>query len=286
MLAPMTRTQEMPPGAFLPLDEMPRCGVRDLDALHVLRPGAVTLVDQEPRLPLDVFYAWLADAAVCGKRALVADGGNTLDVYRLATAARRRAAARWPDAPRRDLAAFEEAALERVHVARGFTAHQLQSIVEEGLPKTAEDGETIGLVAAPGLMDMYLDEDVAREEARVLAGRALGALKTLARRSRAPCFIVNSVLPVGRPHPLRRLLDEAADEQLLVARAPAGGVRFVLPRRGVQLLAPGPGRTRLEDFADLGSPDAPVDLGIPEPKLRPPGLMGRVHHDRTKAGAM
>mgnify|MGYP001145574726 CR=1 FL=1 len=70
-----------------------------------------------------------------------------------------------------------------------------------------------------------------------------------------------------------------------MARAPGGGTQYALPRRGARLLSPGPGRTRLEDFLDVGEPEAPLDLGIPEPRLRPPGLMGRVHHDRTKAGA-
>lgn len=242
------------PGALETTRPLPSllAGWPDFDAMAPLLPGRVTLLDHADGLGLDLALALMADAAVQGFAVHVADGANCLDVHRLAQAGRRRAQARLPDASRRDLAAYEELVLERVRVARGFTAHQLQSIVEEGLARDA--GETTGLLVAPGLLDMHLDEDVARKEAHVLAQRALGALRRLARKLDVPALVVNRALPPGRPHPLRAVLDEGVDEHVVVWRD-AGAVRLDFPRRGARFLAPPPGLRRLEDFGE-------VDAGV------------------------
>lgn len=285
-------------GALETLSGSPACGLQDLDTAAVLRPGALTLVDVSGPAS-DVLYAWMADAGVLGRLALVADGANFLDVYRLATAARRRAAARLPDATRSELAAYEEIVLERVRVARGFTAHQIQAIVEDGLVEAAglsdasgrfaerpenprtrepetEDGprvpgfsggsakrpvretEEIGLIVAPGLLEMYLDEELSREESRALAGRALSTLRRLAARLHAPAIVSNSALSPTSDHPLRILLDESVDEQVILRTAPHGGMAIHLPRRGAMFLSPGPGRTRLEDFLEPEERATPI----------------------------
>ena len=278
----LTRTPAFP-GASPALNDLPRAGLADLDTAHVLRPGALTLLDVG-RGQDDALYAWMADVAVRGRQALVADGGNFLDVYRLAAAARRRAIARYPDATRAELAAHEEMALERVRLARGFTAYQVQSIVEDILPAAAglglglglglgigEDrgaghGE-IGLLVAPGLLEMYLDDELSREESLALATRALSTLRRLAARLDVPAVVSNATLSPRSDHPLRVLLDESVDEQVILSAAPQGGTSIHLPRRGAMFLAPGPGGTRLEDFLE---PDARL---LPAPRLvrRAPG---------------
>lgn len=236
------------------LADPPACGLTDLDHAGVLRPGALTLVDAGTYDPV---YAWMADTAVRGMDVLVADGGNFLDVYRLAAAARRRAAARYPGGARGELATYEELALDRVRLARGFTAYQLQTIIEDILPAAAmrsegegEGGGEVGLICAPGLLDMYLDDELSREEAHTLVGRALSSLRRLAGRLHVPAIVANSVLSPRSDHPLRVLLDESVDEHVVLAPAPQGGVSIHLPRRGAAFLAPGPGRTRLEDFLE------------------------------------
>lgn len=299
------------PGAFDPLDDLPRCGLADLDAAMPLRPGTLTLVDAAAERS-DALYAWLADVAVTGRYALVADGGNFLDAYRLATAARRRAAARHPDASRRDQVAFEEIALERVRLARGFTAYQLHAIIEDILPAAADDltgrgsgsgrgrgaeeeagaGEvgpapspatepaplplplprplpntgSVGLFAAPGLLDMYLDDELSRDESRTLVARALSTLRRLAARHHAPAVVMNSALSPRSDHPLRILLDESVDEHVILRGAPMGGTHVLLPRRGAAFLAPGPGRTRLEDYLDPDERSTPI---APIPARKP-----------------
>lgn len=235
--------------------EMPRSGWSDLDATLPLRPGALTLLDHDGGAAADVLYSYMADAAVMGRLVLVADGANFLDVYRLATAARRRAAARLPDASRRELAAYEELVLERVRVARGFTAHQLQAIVEDGLPAQAD--ETVGLLVAPGLLDMHLDDELSREESRALSARLLQSLRRLSARLHVPALVANRALAPTSAHPLRVLLEESVDEHVLLRHTPGGGLGIQLPRRGASFLAPAPGRTRLEDFL-APEPQAPA----------------------------
>ncbi|HET6405123.1 MAG TPA: hypothetical protein VFH78_10785, partial [Candidatus Thermoplasmatota archaeon] len=273
-------TRTLPsPGALAALSGGIDSGIADLDRANVLRPGALTLVDAAGAAT-DVLYAWMADAAVLGRRVLVADGGNFLDVYRLAAAARRRAAARLPDAPRRELAAFEELTLDRVRLARGFTAYQVQSIVEDILPREAraeaeagaeadaeagagaeadaEVGEDVGLIVAPGLLEMYLDDELSRDEALTLAKRALSTLRRLAARLHAPAVVSNSTLSPRSDHPMRVLLEESVDEHVLLAGAPRTGLAIHLPRRGAAFLAPAPGRTRLEDFLDPDERATPI----------------------------
>lgn len=243
----------VPPSASSASDPAPQSGIPDLDRASVLRPGVLTLLDAAGS-GSDVLYAWMADAAVLGRTVLVADGGNFLDAYRLAAAARRRAAARLPDAPRRELAAFEEIALERVRLARGFTAYQVQAIVEDILPAEADlagpgPGD-VGLVVAPGLLEMYLDDELSRDEAMTLAKRALSTLRRLAIRLQVPVVVSNSSLSPASDHPMRVLLEEAVDEHVLLAAAPLGGLAIHLPRRGAAFLAAPPGRTRIEDFLE------------------------------------
>lgn len=252
-MPPSTLAPEFP-GA-LP-DEMPLDGVSlqsgwpDFDAMRPLRPGRMTLLDGD--WGHEIMDALYADAAVQGRVVLVADGGNTVDAYRLVEAGRRRALARFGGAAsRRDLAAHEEAPLDLVRVARGFTLHQLQAIVEDGLAQQAEAakdaGLAVGLVAAPGLLNMSLDADVRPEEARVLAQRAIAAVKRLATRLDAPALVTGGLLAPGTMHALRPMLEQAADE-LVTLRHTRGATMLDFPRRGARFVLPTSGQRRLDDY--------------------------------------
>lgn len=246
------------PGApwTAPLGETILSGWPDFDAMTPLAPGRVTLLDAADGFGMELAFALMADCAVLGRLVHVADGGNSIQAYPLVLAARRRAQARLPHASRSDLRAYEEIVLDRVRLARGFTAHQLQSIVEDGLGLDAQPGQA-GLLVAPGLMDMYLDDELARKEAQTLATRALRALSVLAKRLDVPALVVNRALPPGRAHPLRAVLDAGVDESVSVWRG-AGAIHLAFPRRGARFLAPPPGMRRLEAFGAEAEPAMPV----------------------------
>lgn len=286
----MPRTLLQQPGAL----DMPRphdeasllSGWPDFDAMRPLRAGALTLLDAPWSSDLvDLLYA---DAAVQGRVVLVADGANSVDAYHLATAGRRRALARLPpDAPRRDVAAHEEWTLDRVRVARGFTVHQLQAIVEDGLPREAEraadEGLAVGLLAAPGLLSMSLDQDVQRDEARVLAERALASLRALARRLDVPALVTGGILQPGTMHPLRALLEAQADEVVHV-RPRAGATVLDFPRRGARFVVPAGAQRRIDEFAP-GLDERPT---MPAPRAAPLGaayLHGRLWGPRYAPAA-
>lgn len=223
-------------------------GWPDFDAMTPLAPGRVTLLDTAEGAGLDLAFSLMADCAILGRLVHVADGGNTIQAYPLVRAARLRGQARVPHATRADLVAFEEIVLDRIRLARGFTAYQLQSIVEDGLARDARPGSA-GLLVAPGLLDMYLDDELAKREAQVLVTRALAALAKLAKRLDVPALVVNRALPPSRPHPLRAALDAGVDEQVVLWRQ-AGVTHLDFPRRGARFLLPPRGTMRLDDFVD------------------------------------
>jgi hypothetical protein len=230
------------------------------DALDLVQPGRVLLLDvaapQGHRLAMDL----LAGALAARRSAFVVDGANWLDVYRLGEAAERHGLSRAD-------------ALGHVRVARGFTAYQLQSLVEDALPRLLAEGPA-GLVLVPGLPDLYQDEDLQRDEGRVLLGRALDALRAQATEHAVPVVVTNTTLPPHRPTLLRRALEEGVDARVALLPAPHDGLRLLLP--GARpLLAPRPGTRQrsLDEYgaeADaLGGPRGAYRVLVPvDPRVR------------------
>ncbi|HWG91954.1 MAG TPA: hypothetical protein VNZ52_13975 [Candidatus Thermoplasmatota archaeon] len=109
----------------------------------------------------------MAEAVAQGASPVWVDGGRGPDCHRLVTACERAG-----------LRATE--GLSRLRLARGFTAHQLQALLEAHLPREVSPGT--GLVVAANLPDLYAGEDVTPAEGRILLARALSALQALARR--------------------------------------------------------------------------------------------------------
>lgn len=218
-------------------------GWRAFDELRLVAPGRLLLADVATAAGTRLLMGLLAGAVALDRDAVVVDGSNWLDVFTLGEAAR-------------GMGVPKDRALEAVRVARGFTAYQLQSIVEDALPRILDEGG-VGLVLAPGFPEMYLDEDLKRAEGTALATRAFATLRALAREHDVPVVVSNSVLSPRARHPLRAALVEGADDLVGLFPAPAGGLRVLVPRTGASLVAPAPrARQRaLSDFAAMEAAD-------------------------------
>lgn len=255
-LSRSTPTNDPPPGAAKRAQPLaPTTGWATFDALQLVRPGRVLLVDAGCDAASRLLFSLLAGTVARGRDAIVIDGGNWLDVYRLGDAARLHGLKR-------------DHVLASVRVARGFTAHQLQSLLEDALPQALSKGG-LGLALASCLPEMYLDEDLAPSEARTLVARALRTLRDAARRHDIPVVVSNMTLSPRDRHRLRATLDEGVDAS--VALLPPGGPRAtrrgasssamaqalrVLPSgAGAPLLDPGP-RARQRLLGDFATSEA------------------------------
>jgi len=122
-----------------------------------------------------VLHACCAEAACRGQGAVWVDGGNALDT--LALSRRCRA-----------LRCGTREALDRVNVARAFTAYQLQAIIGERLEaKVLEASPSLVLVAS--LDELFGDQDVDRREARHLMRASLEDLRSMAVRTGAAVLV-------------------------------------------------------------------------------------------------
>ncbi len=210
-------------------------GVEPLDELEVFAPGRLVFLESTTPYVDHVLRGLVLDATALGRTVRWVEGAHHLDVLHLARAARGRG--------RR-----AEEVLDAVRMARGFTAYQVQALVEEHLP--GEVGEDAGLVVAAGLPVRYLDEDVRRSEARVLLRRALRGLRHLARDRNVPVVATHRGMSALHDVPaLRRLLHEEPDEVVRFFPAPLGA-RARLPARDEVVHCPAPGarQRRLPDF--------------------------------------
>lgn len=235
-------------------------GWRAFDDLRLVAAGRVLLADVGAAAGTRLLMGLLAGAVALDRDAVVVDGSNWLDVYRLGEAARERGLAK-------------DRALESVRVARGFTAYQLQSIVEDGLPGILAEGG-VGLVLAPGFPEMYLDEDLKRAEGVALATRALATLRALAREHAVPVVVSNSVLSPRARHPLRTALLAGADEHVGLFPAPGAALRVLVPRTGLSVVLPAPSARQraLSEFSEVAAsergPEGEFARHAPDARLK------------------
>lgn len=148
--------------------------------LGPFRPGTATLVDGNHPFVLEM-VATLCVQAVggLGGDVLYIDGGNSFDPYGMLLHARR-------------LGADRDLVLDNIKVARAFTAYQMTSLLHDMLEAEMEaraasvDGEGDGhrpmTVVVGGIMELYLDQDVPRREARGMLDRCLGRLGDVTER--------------------------------------------------------------------------------------------------------
>lgn len=241
-LAPLLQTRAS--SSMRPTPEAPlQSGWPAFDALRLVEPGRVLLADVGSETASRLLCRLLADAVAKRGEAIVMDGGNWLDVYRLGECAEE------AGHPRLET-------LRGVRVARGFTAYQLQSLIEDAMPRAvAEGGAAVGFVLVSCFPEMYLDEDLAPQEAAVLARRALDVCRRVAKESDVPVVVSNSTLPPGARHRIRKALDEGVDARVGLFPARGGALRIVTGERS--LLAPSP-RARQRVLGDFTAAEGAV----------------------------
>lgn len=173
--------------------------------LPTLDPG-VTLLDVGTDLGVEPLCALVLDHLLAaGEHAFWVDAGGHVETTTLAT-----------------LAPHPQY-LDRITVARGFTAYQHASLLDR-LPRivsnAALEGAAPALVVVPAMDLLYREDDVPREQAQELLVRRLAALAGLARERGLPV-----VLTRARDDDLSAPLQAAAGETL-TCRATPFGPRF------------------------------------------------------------
>ena len=169
--------------------------------LPELAPG-VTLVDVDDDLGVTPVQALLLDRVLGSDGpAFWVDGANRANTTRL-----------------RELAPADRV-LDRVEVARGFTAHQHTALLDRLAGRLAARTSP-SVVLATGLDARYRDADVDRELAEAMFVRAVAAVARVARVHDAP-VLVTRCRDDEFSRPLRR-----AAETHLACRATAFGPRF------------------------------------------------------------
>ncbi|MFW5918905.1 MAG: hypothetical protein ACOCSF_01740 [Halanaeroarchaeum sp.] len=172
-------------------------------------PDSTTAVPELPRLSPGV---WLLETS---GRDLVSL--HTLVVDHLLLEG---ASARWIDARGRGRSqllreiAPAPRVLDRIHVARGFTAFQHAALVASATEVV--DGET-GLVVAPALDSPYRDEDVRGVDPQELLLRTLARLARIAREHEVPVLLTRT----GEDR-LGRTVARTAGETIAVERTRFG----------------------------------------------------------------
>ncbi len=136
------------------------------EALPVLLPREVYILEGDRDSSSAVMHAFCAEQITMMGRVVWVDGGNVLDPLLLSRMMRsRRCSTRY--------------SLDRVTIARAFTAYQMSSIIEDRLPGKVRE-ESPSLVMVTALSALFADPDVDGRESRELIRRSMGALVNLA----------------------------------------------------------------------------------------------------------
>ncbi len=213
-------------------------GVEALDRfMGPLLGGRVVLLRGLEHAPSIMPRIVVTAVLALGEDAVLVDGGNAADPFRLSAACRR-------------LGARPEDVLPRVHVARAFTSFQMSAIVEDALPRAVEE-HAPGLLAVLSVDELYHDDNVGRDQAAVLLGRAMDVVHSLAEDQ--GLIAVLGDLRAHRARPGDRfaaIVDARAHESVCLERRSARTLRLRRRDGSVALLAAAPpGQLTLDDFA-------------------------------------
>jgi len=137
-----------------------------------LLPGSIYLLAGRTPLTSEVIDRLLVRAAMAGTTAYYIDGGHGADPFAMARVLRLQRTD-----PRRPL--------EKVMVARAFTAYQMDSMILPGLPAL---GEPPDLLVVSSMDSLLSDPEVDREEAMGMLANWFEALESTA--ARGSCVIL------------------------------------------------------------------------------------------------
>lgn len=183
--------------------------------------STVTLIDSGHPYVHDLSARICARAlADIGEDVVFIDGGNMFDPYSIVTHARRSGVSR-------------DAALDRVRVARAFTAHQMTSILHDSLAAELGAGDagprTIVISCLP---DLYLDKDVWQSEALSMLGRAMGRVRELTKRCGLITIVTNHGLSkLASRKGLGKVLYSLVDRVVRMERGAGSGAGIDAGRR-------------------------------------------------------
>jgi len=143
---------------------------------------------------------WAASALLRGECVHWIDGASRID-------------------PARVLAAFPptepapQEHLRRLFIGRGFTVHQLTTLVERLIREVSITASPLVIIDGP--IGMHLDRQVGDHEARCLMRRMVANLQHLARMHHVAVIIITSNRPKSKRHQhLLSMVERRADQQL------------------------------------------------------------------------
>lgn len=213
----------MATASFLQVADPPGSRPRPSPTPAPLPHGELCLLVAPPEV-LAATEAALILATAREREVLLVNGDNRFDAYGLLAQARARG--------------LEAEVADGLHLARAFTVHQLASLVEETLPRLAQEHPRAGLVLVTGLLELFLDEDVEAGEARRLLARVLRTLRAWTATTNLP--VLATTTSAGSA---RGLLPLARDAVVRTLEEPP--VALPLPRVALP-------QTRLSAFVEAG----------------------------------
>ena len=114
--------------------------------------------------------------------------------------------------PVRDSSAGEH--LRRLYVGRGFTVHQLTTLVERLGREVSITAAPLVVIDAP--IAMHLDRQVSDHEARCLMRQLIGELRSIAQRNNTAVLVITRHEAESKRHQqLLRMVERQATHQLL-----------------------------------------------------------------------
>jgi hypothetical protein len=212
-------------------------GVRSIDRfLGGFHPGQVTLLRGLHHAPTLLPRLLVLSVLDLGEDAVLVDGGNVADPFALSSVCRR-------------LRVRPKDVLPKVHIARAFTSFQMSSILEDALPLAVEE-HSPAVVAVSCVDELYHDDNVKRDQATVLLGRALDRVRELTEAEDLVTLLADlRHRPRKAVDRFSTLLDDRAHQAVALERRSRRTLRLRRRDGEVALLAsPPPGQLTLDEF--------------------------------------
>ena len=148
--------------------------------------------------------SWTATALRAGQNVHWIDGASRIDPARLLH-----------HFPPTEPAAHEH--LHRLFIGRGFTVHQLSSLVERLAREVSITGAPLVIIDAP--IAMHLDNQVGDNEARCLMRRLMFEVKSIAKNQNVAVLLITSHQAKSKRHQqLLTMVERQASHQLVEQR--------------------------------------------------------------------